>query len=47
MHSFWKKHRFGFDDSGMGGGGSGCPCGSSENDCIGHVSCLLIKKALS
>ena len=32
---------------GWGGGGSGCPCGSSENDCIGHVSCLLIKKALS
>lgn len=25
MHSFWKKHRFGFDDSGMGGEAQAVP----------------------
>lgn len=25
MHSFWKKHRLGFDDSGMGGEAQAVP----------------------
>lgn len=45
MYSFWKSIVLVLMILGWGGG-SGCPCGFSENDCIGHVPCLLIKKEL-